>query len=179
MKNISRSVTRFSFILYQCRKVCSFSPWYWYLTYDEVSSSLIMTKLKNLSDRLTEASWSSAKMSKILHMGCNIPMQAGHQLGRKQLCGAGPRVLADRKLNLNKQCTLAAMEANCMLCFRKINRSREIIISISATFVVTSDCTVDVKELQWKGVIKSLCISKTKQAQSYSITISLGLQINL
>lgn len=135
MKNISRSVTRFSFILYECPKVCSFSPCYWYLTFDEVSFPLIMTKLKNPRDRLTQALWRSVKMRKIFHVGCNIPMHAGDQLDRKQLCCAGPRVLVDRMLNQNKQCTPAAMKANCMLCFRKISRSREIIIPISATFV--------------------------------------------
>lgn len=74
-------------------------------------------------------------MSKTLHVRCNIPMQAGHQLDRKQLCSAGSRILADRKVNLNKQCTLAAIEANCMMCFRKISRSTEIIIHMSAKFV--------------------------------------------
>jgi len=41
----------------------------------------------------------------------------------------------DRKLNLNELCTLAATAANCMLCFRKLSTSKEIIISISENFV--------------------------------------------
>lgn len=126
-------------MLYQCPKVCSFSPWYWYITFDKVSSPLIMTKLKNLRDVLTEALWSSEKRSKILRMRCNIPMQAGHQMDGRQLDSAGQIVLVHRKLNLNKGCTLAAMETDCMLWLRKISRLSKIIIPIFATFVKSNE----------------------------------------